>query len=108
MENPLSKLAIDHWYKALMAAGLGVFLVNGAGALKAYPALEVGLLSAGTFFFGLGEWMSHPLQTTFYPATAYRPGGIATSYPRRFSLGGLLFDILGLGLVGLGIYRCWR
>lgn len=61
MENPLSKLALEHWYQVLMVAGLAVFLLAGGGLLPALPVKPTLLVSLGAFFFGLGEWVNHPL-----------------------------------------------
>ena len=105
MDNPTTKLTLDHWYKVVMAVGLLVALLAGAGYLKEFPTAPTAALGLGAFFFGMGEWINHPLQTTVVPATAHRPAGVMTSHPRSASVAGVLFDALGLGLIGLGVYR---
>lgn len=45
MENPIAKLALNYWYKVLIAGGFFVFLVNGTGILTAYPTAGTGLIS---------------------------------------------------------------
>jgi len=99
LTNPLEKLALDHWYKVLMAGGFAVFLLTAAGALPILPSLPTLLISLGLFFFGLGEWRNHPLQTRL-------AGNIKiTSYPRNASLIGNAFDFVGLLMIGFGLGR---
>ncbi len=105
MVNPLSNLVLDSWYKVLMVVGMFVFLLTAAGVLSVLPAVPSLLISLGIFLFGLGEWVNHPLQTGLLSATAFHPAGIVTSYPRRFSVAGCIFDLIGLGLLGAGVYR---
>jgi hypothetical protein len=102
MENPLSKLALDYWYQVLMVVCVIVFLLAGAGVLKAFPVAPTAAISAGGFFVGLGEWINHPLQTA---VTAI---GFAHGHPRKNSLIGVFFLLLGLALIGFGIYRVVR
>jgi hypothetical protein len=99
MENPLSKLAIDYWYQALMVVCVVVFLMCGADLLKAFPIVPTAAISAGGFFVGLGEWINHPLQTKV------GPGMVITGHPRSNSVIGVLFVVVGLGLVGFGLFR---
>jgi hypothetical protein len=108
MENPLSKLALDYWYQAMMVVSIVVFLLSGAGVLKAFPTVPTALISLGCFFIGLGEWQNHPLQTGFLPPNVYRPAGILTSHPRRSSAVGNFFLLLGFILAAVGIYRFLR
>lgn len=102
MDNPTTKFALDHWYKVLMAAGLLVLCLAGAGLLKEFPTAATALVALGTFFIGMGEWINHPLQTRVFAR------GIATSHPRRASAAGWFFDVLGLGLLVVGLYRFLR
>ena len=78
MENPLSKLELEHWYQVLMVVSVVVFLLAGSGVLKTFPTAPTALISLGAFFVGLGEWKNHPLQTGFLAANAYRPGGVVS------------------------------
>jgi hypothetical protein len=96
VQNPLTKLNLDYWYHALMAVSVPVFLLTGAGALKAFPTAATALISLGAFFVGLGEWINHPLQTGFLPPNAYQPGGVLTSHLRNISAAGITFLVLGL------------
>jgi len=108
VDNPLSKLALDHWYKVLIAVSAAVFLLTGTGVLKAFPTAATALISLGTFFIGLGEWINHPLQTGFLPPNVYHPGGVLTGHPRRTSLIGNLFLLLGAILIGFGLFKLFR
>ena len=105
MENPLSKLALDYWYQVLLVVSVVVFLLVGAGMLKAFPVVPTATIAAGTFFVSLGEWVNHPLQSKILSATAYRPGGIITSHPRANSAIGVFFVMLGFLLLVFGGYR---
>lgn len=105
MENPLSKLALDYWYQVLMVVGIIVFLLAGTGLLKAFPVIPVTAVSLGTFFFGMGEWINHPLQSKLLRATMFQPGGVITGHPRNATIAGYFFDLLGIFLIGLGCYK---
>ena len=96
MQNPLDKINLDAWYKVVMVVGIFVFALSGAGILKEFPVVPTALISLGMFFIGLGEWINHPLQHTV------RPGFIGRGYPRRQSFAGIVFDILGIALIGYG------
>jgi len=54
MDNPLSRLSLDRWYKVFIAAGFAVFILVGTGVLKVFPILPTVLISLGFFFVGLG------------------------------------------------------
>jgi len=108
MDNPLSKLELDYWYKVLMVVSFVVFLLAAMGLLKAFPTAPTAFISLGVFFIGMSEWINHPLQTGFLPATIYRPGGVVTSHPRRSSFIGNIFLWPGLILVALGLFRLVR
>lgn len=105
MDNPLSKLALDYWYKVMMVVGIVVFLLAGAGLLKAYPTVPTALISLGTFFVGVGEWINHPLQTAIMPAAIGRPGGVIAGHPRNAKFAGIAFDIFGIILIVFGGYK---
>jgi len=102
--NPLSKLALDYWYQVLMVVCVVIFLLAGAGILKAFPVPPTAAISAGGFFIGLGEWINHPLQTAIMRATAYQPGGVITGHPRSNKFIGVAFVALGVALVAWGGY----
>jgi hypothetical protein len=108
MDNPLSKLALDYWYQVLMVVSVAVFLLTGAGVLKAFPTAATALISLGGFWIGLGEWINHPLQTSFLSPNVYRPSGVLTSHPRQSKPIGIIFLLLGLILVAFGLFRLFR
>jgi hypothetical protein len=108
MENPLSKLALDYWYQVLMVVSFVVFLLSGSGVLRAFPTIPTALISLGGFCIGLGEWVNHPLQTSFLPPNAYRPGGIVTGHPRRPNAVGIFFLLLGCIFAALGVSKFIR
>jgi hypothetical protein len=108
MENPVSKLALDHWYKVLMAGGLFVFLLAGAGMLKNLPTLTTATIALGVFFIGMGEWINHPLQTKLMPASLLSPGGVITGHPRAAKPIGVFFDLCGFTLVAFGAYKLFQ
>ncbi|MEW8508980.1 MAG: hypothetical protein AB2598_20010 [Candidatus Thiodiazotropha sp.] len=103
--NPLEKLVIDYWYKAIAVAGLFVLILSLTVELVSINNNVVQLISLGTFFVGLGEWVNHPLQTAIVPSTAYHPAGKLTGHPRNASLTGTLLDLLGSVLIGVGLYK---
>lgn len=107
MENPLSKLALDYWYQVLMVVSAIVFLMAGAGVLKAFPVVPTAAISAGLFFVSMGEWINHPLQTRILPPTAYRPGGVISGHPRSNSVTGIAFVLVGFALCVFGAYRAF-
>jgi len=103
--NPLEKLVIDYWYKAIAVAGFSVLMLSLTVDLVGISNNVVQLISLGAFFVGLGEWVNHPLQTTLLHATAYHPGGMLTEHPRKFSFAGIILDFIGCLLVAVGIYK---
>lgn len=98
MTNPLQSLVIDYWYKAVTVASVVFLLVALTVDLKGVENKTVILVSLGSFFIGLGEWINHPLQTRI------APGMKITSYNRNASLPGNLFDVFGFLLVCIGAY----
>jgi hypothetical protein len=105
MENPLAKLALDYWYQVLMVVSIFIFALTGAGLLPAFPTIPAALISLGSFFISLGEWINHPLQTRIIPQTTHSPAGIATSHPRNNTPTGITFVLLGFCLAGFGTYK---
>lgn len=103
--NPLEKLVIDYWYKAIAVAGLFVLVISLTVKLVGIDNNVVQLISLGAFFIGLGEWVNHPLQTSILPASALFPGGTITGHPRNSSVTGISLDILGCILIGIGLFK---
>ncbi|EAA3032893.1 hypothetical protein DJ138_14470 [Salmonella enterica] len=108
MENPIAKLALNYWYKVLIAGGFFVFLVNGTGILTAYPTAGTGLISLGCALWGVGEWINHPYQEVLIPGVFGRPSGKLSGYPRKVSLAGIAFDVIGGALIVFGIVKLFQ
>jgi hypothetical protein len=100
MNNPLSGMSLDEWYKALIAVGLALLLVSVVAGIK--PII---LISLGTVTLGFGEWINHPERSGHLPRTAFDPGFIVTSTARKWNLGGAALDAVGLALAAFGTYR---
>ena len=96
--NPLSNLKIDYWYKALIVIGACVLLIALSVEVKVADNTVVGLFALGAIFIGLGEWINHPLQVRIMPGWQFE------GYPRRNTVAGNSFDLLGFLFVGFGIY----
>lgn len=104
MDNPLSRLSLDRWYKVFIAAGFAVFILVGTGALKLFPILPTVSISLGFFFVGLGEWINHPLQTRIRSADAFFPAGVISGYPRNACFLGCFWDVVGVLLLIVGVF----
>jgi len=56
MNNPLSNLQLDVWYKVLIVICTVVFLSTAGGLLPKLPTNSALLISLGGVFFCCGEW----------------------------------------------------
>lgn len=104
MNNPLSKLTLDYWYKVLIVAGAFVFLLNGTGVLSAYPRPY----STGfpwRLFWGIGEWINHPYQEMLQYDGLGRVTATISGYPRNPKRIGVVFDILAFVLIAIGVWK---
>lgn len=99
VENPLSKLALDTWYKVLIVIGTFVILLNGANLLPNYPLRETFIIGLGCIIFGIAEWMNHPMHEIIKPARYGVPTHTITDKGWKPSLIGLLLDVFGIGLI---------
>jgi len=106
MDKFIPWLKIEHWYHAVtLLGGVGIFL-SLIYDIKGISNNHALLLSLGVFFFGIGEWINHPLQTKIVPPNVYiAGGGIITGHPRNPSLLGSLFDILGFIIIAMAVYN---
>lgn len=104
LQNPLSKLALDAWYKVLIAFGAFVFLLAGAGMFPAFPAGATGLIALGCVAIGIGEWINHPLKTAIYQENCFRER-VFTFKWRTTKPAGLIFDTIGALLLVIGIVK---
>ena len=83
----LKNLVLDTWYKALVTNQ------------------QLQLLSTGIFFFGLGEWKNHKKESFIKPPNAYTGPSALISYTVwKPDLFGVFFDLIGLTLIGFGIW----
>jgi len=96
----LDSLNIEHWWKAVAAAG--VALCVAAVAAKHNQLLLLGL---GTLSCGIGEWVNRPLQQTLVQQGFGGLNGIVTGYPWRPKPLGLILDGIGILLIVYGTIR---
>lgn len=90
---------LDHWWVGLVAAGIAVMAAAKlAPDPKAFVAIGLGLL-----LFGIGEWMNHPQKSDIVMGMGGR--WQVTGHPRSPSLGGNVFSLMGLLLLGGGVGR---
>lgn len=104
MQNPLSKLALDAWYKALAALGGAGLFLTGAGIFTAFPTGPTAAISAGTLLIGIGEWINH--STLIERAPMPLPDGVITRTVRFTRpigavcvLGGVALAVHGLAAI---------
>lgn len=105
MQNPLSKLALDAWYKVVIVVGAFVIILNGAGLLPDYPTRETFMIGLGCVVWGIAEWMNHPMHETIHPRTARTP--LMKEVDRSWvpSRVGMCLDVIGLGLIFFGFIK---
>jgi hypothetical protein len=105
----LKNFAIDTWYKAVMYLGGVVTAVSFFVDVKGLTNHQLQLLSGGAFLIGLGEWKNHKPRSQWKEANAYTGGpGILTWTERKADLLGVLFDLIGVFMIGLAIWRIFR
>jgi hypothetical protein len=98
--NPLGNLKLDAWYSIVIA-------VSAAALLIALGTKEHGiaLVALGALLFGIGEMINHPRVTRYVPQTIESPGFLGVGHPRDPRWLGLVVDVIGLAVIGLGIYH---
>jgi hypothetical protein len=90
----------EHWYKALMAAGVALGVA--AVAVGHTPLL---IIAIGMVLFGLGEFTNHPYQERVMLDGFGRPHAKVSGHPRRVGTLGIILDVGGACLVIWGIIR---
>ncbi len=106
MSTPLDGLKSDYWYKAVLVVGIGFLVLSLTVEFQNVENGHVALTSLGASLIGLGEWINHPFQTKIVsPSEAYPGWGKLTGHPRRNTLLGNLFLLIGLVALGIGVYR---
>ncbi|HIA1116572.1 TPA: hypothetical protein ACWO74_001677 [Salmonella enterica subsp. enterica serovar Muenchen] len=101
MNNPLSNLQLDVWYKVLIVICTIVFLSTAGGLLPKLPTNSALLISLGGIFFCCGEWKNHPRYTIVEEAMGQR--FLGTGFKRAFSFTGTILCLLGAYLIYKGI-----
>jgi hypothetical protein len=84
----------EHWYKAVLAAG--VVLAAAAVAVAHKPLLILGI---GMVFWGIGEFINHP----YREKVGY--GFKVTGHPWEPKLLGILLDMIGAVLIVFGLFQ---
>jgi hypothetical protein len=59
----------------------------------------------GFLLIGFGEWVNHPTRYGYQAPTFAEPGMMIESTASRPTLLGWIVEAIGLGLIGLGVYR---
>ena len=101
MNNPLSNLQLDVWYKVLIVICTIVFLSTAGGLLPKLPTNSALLISLGGVFFCCGEWKNHPRYTIIEEAMGQRFMG--HGFKRAFSITGTILCLIGAYLIYKGI-----
>jgi hypothetical protein len=93
--------ATDKWYRALTF--IAALAMVGVAAIGNDQQLRKALLltCVGALCVGLGEWINHPYRE------AVTRGWKISGYVRSPKLAGTLLVLLGLALIGRGIYLLW-
>jgi hypothetical protein len=101
----LKNLVLDTWYKALVYVGGLILLLSLFIEVKGIANQQLQLLSTGIFFFGLGEWKNHKKESFIKPPNVYTGPTALISYTVwKPDLLGILFDLIGITLIGFGIW----
>jgi len=109
LPEPLKSLKLDTWYMVIMYLGGFAFIVSLVAPVKGMTNSQLELLSGGAFLCGLGEWKNHKVKSVFKPPNAYTgPAGIMQWTERSPDFLGILFDVVGIGLMALSILRMVR
>jgi hypothetical protein len=88
----------NHWWNDLAIAG---GLIAAAGILLNYVAgIPMGL---GLLLFGVGEWLNHPRPPPQVRGAVVVGLHRGTGNPWKPRAHGILLDVVGIGLFGVGI-----
>lgn len=106
MNNPLSNLKIDYWYKVSLIIATVLLITSLTVDLKGVKNKPIQLISVGIIIISLGEWINHPIQIQVIRPNPMLPsGGQLEGHPRKNSALGIFFDILGIIILVFGSYR---
>jgi hypothetical protein len=95
----LDRFKPDHWWNVVAVAG-GLIAV----AAVSQQFVAAFLIGLGLLLFGAGEWVNHPRQTQVKGAKVVGLYKV-TGNPWKPKARGILMDVLGIGLFGLGLLR---
>jgi hypothetical protein len=96
----LDRFKPDYWWNVVAIAG---GLIAAAAILQQFiAAFPIGL---GLLLFGAGEWVNHPRQTRGNGSSKVVGIYKVTGNPRKPKVHGILMNVLGIGLFGLGLFR---
>ncbi|CNJ14782.1 Uncharacterised protein [Yersinia aldovae] len=101
MENPLSNLALDAWYKVAIVICTLIFLSTAASLLNKLPTNATLLISLGGIFVFSGEWKSHKRFNDV--KNVYGTIFHGTGLKRSINPTGIVLYIIGAYLVFRGI-----
>lgn len=105
----IKNFAIDTWYKAVMYLGAIIFVVSLFSTVKGLTNSQLQLLSGGAFLLGLGEWKNHKVSSWIRPPNAYTgPAAFMEATVRSADFIGVLFEVVGVVLVSLAIWKILR
>jgi hypothetical protein len=96
----LDRFKPDHWWNVVAVAG-GLIAV--AAVWQQFIASF--LIGLALLLFGAGEWVNHPRQTRGNGSSNVVGIYKVTGNPRKPKVHGILMDVLGIGLFGLGLFR---
>jgi hypothetical protein len=105
----LKSLAIDTWYKVLIALGAVVLVLSLFTEVKGIKNTHVQLISTGVLLIGLGEWKNHKFESWIKPPNAYTgPAAFVQSVVRKPDFAGIFFVILGIVLISVGAWQIFH
>lgn len=102
MNLDLKSLQITNWYKAVIAISAPILFLA-----IAKDKDIVAIISCGTLVFGIGEWINHPKSFEHRAAPALGRFVLITDYPWKPKPFGIVLDLVGLVLIGYGLYRAF-
>lgn len=106
MDKILAGFKIEYWYHVFIVVGAAGAIASLVFDFKGVANPHAFLVFCGLFFWGIGEWISHPLQTGIMRRNIYAPvEGVVSGHPRKLKILGLFFDGVGLALLATGIYK---
>ncbi len=104
MGEILKNLSLEYWYKMLILACFGLFVLSITVPLQGIPNAALALISMGGFFIGMGEWINHPYRERIHLERNIKIFG----HPRSPKFGGLALDVVGAIAVIWGAWKLIR